>query len=95
MIIDAALHDDVEVTDIEELAEHLAGGGGSNFIPAFEKLQTEGYDGVVIAFTDGDICVPNDKPENLRGVLWCIYEGCHAPTERWGETVQIPREVTA
>jgi len=92
MIIDAALHADVEVEDVEELAEHLAGGGGSNFIPAFEKLQEEGYDGVVIAFTDGDICVPSTKPENLRSVLWCIYEGCHAPTENYGETIQIPRE---
>lgn len=92
MIIDAALHSDVEVSDVEELAEHLAGGGGSNFIPAFEKLQEEGYDGVVIAFTDGDICVPSTKPENLRAVLWCIYEGCHSPTEAYGETIQIPRE---
>lgn len=96
MIIDAALHSDVEnIEDVQELAEHLAGGGGSDFNPAFEKLQQEGYDGVVIAFTDGDICVPAVKPENLRGVLWCIYEGCHAPTEAWGETIMIPREVTA
>lgn len=94
MIIDAALHADVEVDNIEDLAEHLSGGGGSNFIPAFEKLQTEGYDGVVIAFTDGDICVPSTKPENLRGVLWCIYEGCHAPTQQYGETIQIPREAS-
>jgi predicted metal-dependent peptidase len=93
MIIDAAIHADVEVADAYELAEQLSGGGGSNFIPAFDKLQAEGYDGVVIAFTDGDICVPSVKPENLRGVLWCIYEGCHAPTESWGETVLIPREV--
>jgi len=96
MIIDAALHSDVEdISDVQELAEHLSGGGGSNFNPAFEKLQTEGYDGVVIAFTDGDICVPAVKPENLRGVLWCIYEGCHSPTEQYGETIQIPREATA
>jgi len=93
MIIDAALHADVEVEDAYELAESLSGGGGSNFIPAFEKLQKEGYDGVVVAFTDGDICVPSCKPESIRGVLWCIYEGCHAPTEAWGETVKIPREV--
>jgi len=92
VICDAAVHDDVEVEDAYELAEHLSGGGGSNFIPAFDKLQQEGYDGVVIAFTDGDILVPETKPENLRGVLWCIYEGCHSPTERYGETVLIPRE---
>jgi predicted metal-dependent peptidase len=92
MIIDAALHEDVNVDDAYQLSEHLAGGGGSNFIPAFDKLQEEGYDGVVIAFTDGDICVPAVKPEHLRGILWCIYEGCHSPTEQYGETVKIPRE---
>jgi len=91
MIIDAAIHDDVMVEDAYELAEHLAGGGGSNFIPAFDRLREEGYEGVVIAFTDGDIAVPSEKPENLRGVLWCIYEGCHSPTQHYGETIQIPR----
>lgn len=92
VVCDAAVHDDVEVEDAYELAEHLSGGGGSNFCPAFDKLQEEGYEGVVIAFTDGDIWVPQTKPENLKGVLWCIYEGCHAPTEVYGETVKIPRE---
>jgi predicted metal-dependent peptidase len=92
MIIDAALHADVECDNIEEVIENLSGGGGSNFIPAFEKLEQEGYDGVVIAFTDGDICVPSVKPTNLRGVLWCIYENCHSPTEQYGETIKIPRE---
>jgi predicted metal-dependent peptidase len=92
MIIDAALHEDVEVEDAYELSEHLAGGGGSDFRPAFDKLEEEGYEGVVIAFTDGDIAVPSDKPTALKGVLWCIYEGCHSPTDRYGETIEIPRE---
>ena len=92
VICDAAVHGDVEVGDAYELSEHLAGGGGSNFIPAFDKLQLEGYDGVVIAFTDGDICVPSTKPDNLRGVLWCIYENCHAPTEQYGDVIKIPRD---
>lgn len=94
MIIDAALHDDVEVADAYELAEKLSGGGGSDFNPAFDKLQAEGYDGVVIAFTDGDIAVPATKPDNIRGILWCIYEGCRTPTEHYGETVMIPREAS-
>jgi len=92
MVIDAAVHDDVEVEDAYQLSEHLAGGGGSDFRPGFDKLHEEGYDGVVIAFTDGDIAVPSVKPEHLRGVLWCIYENCHAPTEAYGETIVIPRE---
>lgn len=91
LVIDAAVHDDVKVEDAYELAQKLSGGGGSDFRPGFEKLQEEGYEGVVIAFTDGDITVPHDKPECIRGVLWCIYEGCHPPTATWGETIEIPR----
>lgn len=92
MVIDAAVHDDVMVEDAHELQEKLAGGGGSNFCPGFEKLAEEGYEGVVIAFTDGDIAVPSDKPESIKAVLWCIYEGCRIPTERYGEVVEIPKE---
>jgi len=92
LVIDAAVHDDIKVEDAYELAHKLSGGGGSNFIPGFEKLQEEGYEGVVIAFTDGDITVPHDKPECIKGVLWCIYEGGRKPTEAWGETVEIPRD---
>ena len=92
LVIDADVHDDIKVEDAYELSQKLSGGGGSNFCPGFEKLQEEGYEGVVIAFTDGDITVPTDKPECLKGVLWCIYEGCHPPTERWGETVEIPAD---
>jgi predicted metal-dependent peptidase len=92
MVIDAALHDDVMVEDAYELASKLSGGGGSNFCPGFEKLQEEGYEGVVICFTDGDIAVPHDKPESIRGVLWCIYEGCRIPTTVYGEVVEIPKD---
>lgn len=92
MVIDAAVHDDIKVEDAYELAQKLSGGGGSDFRPGFEKLQEEGYEGVVIAFTDGDITVPHDKPECIKGVLWCIYEGCHPPTTGWGETIEIPNE---
>lgn len=92
MVIDAALHDDVQVEDAYELAEKLSGGGGSDFRPGFDKLAEEGYEGVVICFTDGDIAVPHDKPESIRGVLWCIYEGCRVPTTVYGEVVEIPKE---
>lgn len=92
MVIDAAVHEDVVVEDAYELAEKLAGGGGSDFRPAFDKLAEEGYEGVVIAFTDGDIAVPHDKPESIKGVLWCIYEGCRIPTQVYGEVVEIPKE---
>ena len=92
MIIDAALHEDCTITDAYDLAEKLSGGGGSDFRPAFDKLRDDQFEGVVIAFTDGDIAVPFDKPTGIKGVLWVLYEGCTAPTEVYGETVMIPKE---
>jgi len=92
MIIDAALHDDCQISDAYELAEKLSGGGGSDFRPAFDKLRDDQFEGVVIAFTDGDIAVPYDKPTGIKGVLWVLYEGCTPPTEVYGETVMIPKE---
>lgn len=91
MVCDAAVHNDVRVEDAFELMANLSGGGGSDFRPAFDALIEEGYEGVVLAFTDGDIAVPADKPEQLKAVMWCIYEGTRVPAP-WGEVVEIPKE---
>lgn len=91
LIIDAAVHDDVRVEDAFALMSKLSGGGGSDFNPGFQRLIEDQFEGVVVAFTDGDIAVPAEKPEQIAGVMWCIYEGCHAPA-RWGETIEIPKE---
>jgi len=89
---DAGVHSDVMVEDGFELRFHLAGGGGSDFRPAFDRLVADAFDGVVIAFTDGDITVPSEKPGAIREVLWVTYEGCHAPTKLYGEHLEIPKE---
>lgn len=91
MVVDAAVHHDVKVEDAWELLANLSGGGGSDFNPAFDLLVEEGYEGVVLAFTDGDIAVPADKPEQIKAVMWCIYEGCRNPA-KWGELIEIPRD---
>jgi len=68
-----------------------AGGGGSDFNPAFALLHEEHYEGVLIAFTDGYINVPSVKPQNIREVLWVIWEGRDIdPTGgRWGEVILV------
>lgn len=91
LVIDAAVHDDVMCDDAMALVDKLSGGGGSDFTPGFERLREDGFEGVVVAFTDGDITVPGDKPEQIAGVMWCVYEGCHAPA-KWGECIEIPKE---
>lgn len=89
---DAAVHSDQDdVTDAEDI--DIAGGGGSNFCPAFTLLDEEGYEGVVIAFTDGYINVPETKPQHLRDCLWVIWASDADPTGgRWGEVVYIDDE---
>lgn len=67
-------------------------GGGSDFRPAFDRLEAEGHTGVVVAFTDGAILVPDTQPPTLQGVLWIVKEGEQNPTGgRWGELVQVDR----
>jgi predicted metal-dependent peptidase len=67
-----------------------AGGGGSDFCPAFELMDEEGYEGVVVAFTDGYIGVPTVKPPNIRSVLWVLWERDQDPTHgAWGEVIRV------
>ena len=91
IIIDAAIHADLEdVKEAEEIAESLAGGGGSNFIPAFDRLDEERNDSVVIAFTDGYINVPATMPESLKGVVWVLTQGGCDPTKgKWGHVLRL------
>lgn len=89
---DSAVHSDQDdVTDAGDI--DVAGGGGSDFRPAFELLDEEGYEGVVVAFTDGYISVPSTKPQHVRDCLWVIWGGDVDPTSgRWGEVIYIDAE---
>ncbi len=87
IVCDAAVHVDVSVEDAMEF--EMRGGGGSDFCPAFELLDEEGFDGAVIAFTDGMISVPEEMPTNMKGVLWITGEGYNPPTSEWGEHLTV------
>jgi len=92
--IDAKIHSDTrDVQEACDIIPHIKGGGGSNFRPAFERLDEEQFNGVVIAFTDGFIAVPQSKPEHIRDVLWCIEpkdRGDQDPTHgRWGQVLMM------
>jgi predicted metal-dependent peptidase len=66
------------------------GGGGSDFRPAFKLLDEEGYDGLVVAFTDGYIDVPAQMPPSLTGTLWVICEHDIDPTHgKWGDVLRV------
>lgn len=91
IIIDAAIHADLEdVTDAMTILEALAGGGGSDFRPAFTMMDEECNDSVVIAFTDGYIGVPETMPERLQDTIWVLTTGGKDPTNgRWGRVLRL------
>lgn len=88
IVIDSAIFSDqVEVEKPSDV--NFGGGGGSDFRPAFERLDDEGFSGVVVAFTDGMIGAPCEPPPHLAGTLWVLLPGYdHAPAE-WGAVLQI------
>jgi predicted metal-dependent peptidase len=93
--IDTQIHSDTrDIKEACDLIPHIKGGGGSDFTPAFDLLEEESFNGVVIAFTDGHIGVPQCKPPLLKDVLWCIEPtskggfGDVDPTHgRWGQVL--------
>jgi predicted metal-dependent peptidase len=94
IIIDAAIHADLEdVEDAAEIAAAVAGGGGSDFNPAFHRLDEESNDSVVIAFTDGYIGVPSVMPESLKATVWVITDRGSDPTNgAWGNVLWYNKE---
>jgi predicted metal-dependent peptidase len=94
MIIDAALHADLEdVKEAMTVLENLKGGGGSNFMPAFDKLDEERNDSVVVAFTDGYITVPSTQPECLQGVVWVVTSRGVDPAQgRYGTVLKLDED---
>lgn len=87
LVCDAAVHVDMTVEDA--MAIDIKGGGGSNFNPAFDIIDECGFEGAVIAITDGMIDVPTEMPPRMSGCLWLTAERYSAPTETWGEHIQI------
>jgi predicted metal-dependent peptidase len=90
--IDTVIHTDTrDVKQAIDLAGKIKGGGGSDFTPGFDLLEDEQYQGVVVAFTDGYIGVPDTKPPLIKDVLWCIDPKCDTdPTRgRWGDVLKM------
>jgi predicted metal-dependent peptidase len=92
---DTQVHTDVrDVKQAIDMIGKIKGGGGSDFSPAFDLLEQECYEGVVVAFTDGHIGVPECKPPLIKDCLWCIEPsgkssfGDVDPTGgRWGQVL--------
>jgi predicted metal-dependent peptidase len=89
---DTMVHQDIEeVRSADDIVPE--GGGGSDFCPAFDKLIEDYYEGVVVAFTDGWIRVPEEKPPLIRDVLWVNWQHDVDPTGgKWGSCLNVDVE---
>lgn len=91
---DTQVHTDIDgIDDAIDIIGEIRGGGGSDFTPAFDMLSDENYDGVLVAFTDGYIGVPECAPVLMKAVLWVLAGGDIDPTGgKWGEVLKINDE---
>lgn len=73
-----------DVFSAADIVQHVSGGGGSDFCPAFESI-SDASNVVVVAITDGYIRVPPTQPANVQAVLWILSPNGVDPTAgRWG-----------
>ena len=90
IVCDAAVHWDGMIESADDALEHLAGGGGSDFIPAFDLINSEARRTVVVAFTDGYIDVPSSQSPFADGVIWCLTSSGARPAP-WGQVITLEK----
>lgn len=94
LVIDAAIHKDVEVDESTDLTQFLVGGGGTSFIPVFEEaMAADRRPDVIFFYTDGDGAAPAEEPP--IPTVWMLTAEGREPA-KWGQKVRIvPRKRTA
>jgi predicted metal-dependent peptidase len=98
MWCDAEVHRVDEIEDASDLRDcyykGAPGGGGTSFVPVFEKMEEMGLDDVdaLVYLTDGMGDFPQHEPTDYP-VIW----GSILPesTYPWGQVVQIPNDGSA
>lgn len=86
---DAAVHEVVEVSKFDDLLAKMKfrGGGGTSFVPAFERLKAMGIvdPELLVYFTDAWGTFPDKKPN--FPVIWALTKN-HGEVP-WGESVVV------
>jgi predicted metal-dependent peptidase len=78
----------------EEARGHeVVGGGGSDLRPAFQLLAEEGFEGLIVVFTDGYIQVPSCAPFGVLGTLWVLWASHQdQPPASWGSVLWVDQD---
>lgn len=86
---DAEVNAAAEVRTIDDLKSRFKGGGGTNFVPAFEyaiSLPKHKRPSVIVYCTDGDGPAPDVEPIGIK-TIW-LLTGAHAVEPcSWGEKI--------
>lgn len=86
---DATVHGVRKVSRWQELIPLLKGGGGTNFVPAFDAIQKlRPRPEIVVFLTDGDGTMPPEQPRGVH-VIWVLVGERHRKQMPWGEVVVI------
>lgn len=95
------LEADYDVQKVERLRArnlldvHLAGRGGTSFIPAIEHLEKlQPRPQIVVYFTDGEGSAPAEAPNGMFFV-WCLMPGYKRPPADWGVSVFMGEDLAA
>lgn len=88
MACDAEVHDVHQLaayTDVYQEKPSMTGGGGTSFLPVFEKVEEMGITpAVLLYFTDGYGAFPDHAPE--YPVIWIMTTDHEVP---WGEAIRV------
>jgi predicted metal-dependent peptidase len=90
---DAEVHRSIEVKNIQEVVDNLAGGGGTDFCPVFEsleKLQPRERPDVLVFITDGWGSAPDRAPSWCK-TIWIVTSGGTEPAT-WGSIVRMDQK---
>lgn len=86
---DAEVHELKTVTNWQELAKLLKGGGGTDFRPAFDAMEkAKPRPDVVVYITDGDGPAPDVAPAWCR-TIWLLVGAHRRVPCSWGEFIEL------
>lgn len=84
---DAHAGDPVEVRHVDDLREHLRGGGGTNMCVGIARADEQGPDAIVVV-TDGETPWPDAPPDAAMTVV--LTRKCSVPPPAWADVIQLP-----